>query len=344
MKRIFSFMAILALCANSAKAQQSWAIAVMDNEDESPVVMEYHGVAEKAENGTEYLRIVDDSYLFRKEAYNPVKLQYGYRWDDRQLFVYDFENNKETLAFDFNLKPDDSFTTFNGMEWKVVSVKDTLVNMSFCGQGKCVSKKLLDVKTLDGKVEDKWLEDFGSFMNHFMIRSLENVKCSQALWMEYEYGEYLAREISADPLFAHDSGWMDGHYGEEENDAYAKCMFRDGTVVFENVQWWWEHREYSLFWRDGDDIRMVYGWEMTPHVDGGVSALRRDVATFKGLPNPESGRYIIHVGEGEYATGISDASASVQHEGPACDIQGRRVWPQPASGVLIWNRKKVLMK
>ena len=38
------------------------------------------------------------------------------------------------------------------------------------------------------------------------------MKYSHTLWMEYDFGEYIAREINADPIYGHDSGWMDGHY------------------------------------------------------------------------------------------------------------------------------------
>ena len=126
------------------------------------------------------------------------------------MFVYDFEKQEETLAFDFNLSEGDHFTTYNDMEWEIESVKDTLVNISFCGKGDSVSKRLLTARTLDGKLTDKWLEDFGSFTNLFMISSMENVECSQTLWMEYAMGEYLEWEICTGPIFGHDTGWLDG--------------------------------------------------------------------------------------------------------------------------------------
>ena len=173
---------------------------------------------------------------------------------DRKLYIYDFENQEETLSLDFNLSKGERFTTFNGMEWVVESVGDTLVNMSHCGIGECVTKKLLKVKTLDGTRSDQWLEDFGSLSNHFMISSMEGVEISQTLWVEYDFGEYIAREINADPFFAHDSGWLDGAYGDSESGQYAKCTYENGRVAFESVQWWYEHRDYTCFYRDGDNI------------------------------------------------------------------------------------------
>ena len=277
-------------------------MAVIEQGKEVPIILEYHSVVEVAENGQEYHRIIDDSYRFRHEAYNPITLQYGYRWADKQMFIYDFEKQKETLGFDFSLSPGDHFTTFNGIEWTVEAAKDTLVNVSFCGLGESVPKRLLTVRTLDGKQSDQWLEDFGSFTNHFMINPVENFKYSQTLWMEYDMGEYLTREISSDPFFAHDSGWLDGLYDDETNQNYTTCIFENGNIIFENVQWWYDHRDYTCFYRDGDEIYQLYSWEMEPHIDGGSLALRKDVINFKDLPIPISGQYIIHIGDNEYST------------------------------------------
>ncbi len=165
-------------------AQQYWAMAVLEKGKESPTILEYHSYVETLENGTEYYRIYDHS--FRNGQYNHVKLQYGYRLADKQILVYDFESQEETLAFDFNLAVGEHFTTYNGVEWIVEEAKDTLVNTSFCGKGESVTKKLLTVRSLDGTLRDQWLEDFGSFTNHFMINSMDNVVFSQTLWMEYD--------------------------------------------------------------------------------------------------------------------------------------------------------------
>ena len=190
---------LLSLSSFELNAQHHWALAILQKGKEKPTIMEYHSVIETAENGIEYHRIFDDGYRFRNETYNPIKLQYGYRWADKQMYIYDYNNHKESLAFDFNLTSGDHFTSFNGLEWEIETVKDTLVNMSFQGKGDSVTKKLLTVKTLDGTLSDQWLEDFGSLSGHFMISSMEDVECSQTLWVEYAMGEYLAREISTGP-------------------------------------------------------------------------------------------------------------------------------------------------
>ena len=346
MKRLIQILSIslLSVCCIEVYAQQSWALAVLDKGNDKPIIMEYHSVAETVENGMEYYRIFDDRYRFRNEAYNPVKLQYGYRWADKQMFVYDFERQKETLAFDFNLAVGDYFTTFNGIEWVVEMVKDTLVNISFQGKGESVAKKIMTVRTLDGTRTDQWLEDFGSFTNHFMISSMENVECSQTLWMEYSIGEYLAREISTGPVYAHDSGWIDGAF-EAAVMPYTVCTFyNNGQLKIEDVQWWYEHRDYICFYRDGDNIQEVYRWELEPHIDLGNSALRRDVITFDGLPDPESGKYTVHFGNNVYTTSINSIKTSSQDCGYTYDLQGRIIGSNAAHGIYIREGKKVYAK
>ena len=335
-------------------SQNYWALAILEKWSEEPTIMQYHSEVETAENGIEYHRIIDDSSIFRHDKlYNPVQLQYGYRWVDKQLHIYDFEKQKETVAFDFNLSPGDHFTTFNGIEWTVEAAKDTLVNTSFCCQGEAVSKRLLTVKSSDGLLTDQWLEDFGSFTDIFMMNDLENIVCSQSLWMEYDYGEYLAREISAVPLFAHDTGWLDGSYDDPPvNEGYTNCYIEHGNVVFEDVQFWYAHRSYSLYYRNEDDIYNVYTWELEPLVDGGDLALIRDVVTFKGLPTPASGQYTIHIGNHEYiassvddiVTNTIDIVTNTQHEDHFYDLQGRRLDSKPTQGFYIRNGEKIYAK
>ena len=343
---LLSFIS-LELFAQSTIPQSNYhrcAMAVMEDNSDSPDIIGYYSELETAENGNKYYHIYNEgSLLHHGIYYNPIPLPYGYKLTDRRIYIYDYENHEETLAFDFCLDVGDHFTTFNGMEWVVESVKDTLVNIENDWRCITISKKLLTVKSLDGTLTDQWLEDFGSFTNHFMINSLDNVKYSQTLWMEYDYGEYLAREINADPLFAHDSGWMDGHYNpdEKETDVRTNCYFENDQVVFESFQCWWAHRDYSCFYRDGDDIYRVYWVELAPYVDGGTSTLLKDVATFQGLPAPASGKYTIHIGEEEYSTGVDNVRMSSPSKGGIYDLQGRKLLSQPSKGLYISDGQKI---
>lgn len=343
--KALAFIAIFLASFLQLNAQGWWTLAVMEDGWDRPAVKLYYGMSEKAADGTEYLRIYDKSIRVEDGTYPGVKLRYGYRTADRQIYVYDFETEKETLAFDFSLSPGDCFTTFNGVEWKVESARDTLMNITWRNLGPSVKKRLLTVKSADGKHTDQWLEDFGSFTNHLMIGGLEHLKCGQALWMDYDdSGDVFAREISADPFYAHDSGWLDAAAAGDEPDEFFKCEYKDGAVVFEDVRWAWEHRGYSCYWREGDDIYRIYSDELIPHIDGGDKALRSDVATFAGVPAPVSGAYTIHVNGNTYTTGIGGVGMTSQPAGHCYDLSGRRLKSQPENGTYIKDGKKTVAR
>ena len=330
----------MTLSASCAHAQHRWAMIVSTGDSDKPAVIEYHSEEETAKNGTTYSRIYDDGWRFRRESYSPLKLRYGYRLADKQMYVYDFESGKETLAFDFRLSVGDSFTTFNNMEWKIVGAKDTIVNRSFCGMGESVSKRLLTARTLDGRLTDRWLEDFGSFLGHFLIEPIGHNSFSQTLWMRYAMGEYLAREINEDPFFAHDSGWMERIYGKDQVSAYAQCRLENGSVVFENYKWAYEHRDYTCFYREGDSIYKIYNWEMEPHIDGGTPAMRKDEVVFMGMPSPTDGKYVVHIDEREYPTGIAIPNLNDNLKPETYDLQGRRQQEKSRRGVYIRDGRK----
>ena len=96
MKKTFQILVatLLSVVSSELYAQHHWAMAFAEKGQETPTIMEYHSTQETAENGIVYHRIFDDSFLIRGEAYNPVKLQYGYRWTDKKMFVYDFEKQE----------------------------------------------------------------------------------------------------------------------------------------------------------------------------------------------------------------------------------------------------------
>ena len=163
------------------------------------------------------------------------------------------------------------------------------------------------------------------------------------LWMENGMGEYLTREISTGPIYAHDSGWLDGAF-EASVMPYTVCTYTNGQLTIENVQLCYEHRDYICFYREGDDIYKIYSWELEPHVDFGNSALRRDAITFNGLPVPSSGKYTIYWNDKEYTTGIRNVNTSSQTKDRVYDLQGRRLWSQPAKGIYIMDGEKVYAK
>ena len=226
MKHLKSFFTVLLFAsAITMQAQNSWAMATIEEGRIWPSFTMFRCTAEKGANGTDYYRIYDWGFFIRKEYYNPTMLQYGYRVADKQIFVYDYDKNKECLAFDFTLAAGDRFITYNGMEWEVDAAVDTLVNLSYSSQTESCAKRLLRVHSVDGLYSDQWLEDFGSLANHLMIRPMSQNSWSQTLWMEYDYGYYLVRELSLDPLFTHDSGMPEDNHQHTHGTGHSEVTY-----------------------------------------------------------------------------------------------------------------------
>ncbi len=336
------------VCSSTAAWDNPWwRMAVMQNGDERPTLLLYSAVGDTTVNGNVYLRIEDDSYLPGQEADYPIRLPYGYRLADKKIYIYDFEHHKETVGFDFTLSVGDHFTTCNGMQWEVVDAKDTLVDISTRGIGGNISKRLLSVRTLDGKTTDQWLEDFGSFTNHLMIKSLDNVKISHMLWMMYGTGEFLALEISADPFYAHVSKWIDNDEDLDDgkvSDTFSAFSYGNGTLSLINKRVAYGHRFYSCFYRDGDDIYRVSSEEME-HPASCPLSLKIDTFNLTGVPVPASGAYTLHVDNGTYSTGIRPAIVSPKHtRHHIYDLQGRPLSGKPTWGVYIEDGKKYRAK
>lgn len=322
----------------------SWSMAVMQKGDKSPTFLTYTAEEDTTVNGFAYFCIVDNNQI---PGERPSQLPYGYRMANKKIYIYDFDSHEETVGFDFNLSVGDHFATYNGMQWEVLSAKDTLVNVSECGLGECVSKRLLSVQTLDGTMTDLWLEDFGSFANHFMIKSMETVVLSQTLWMDYGRGCYLAREISADPFYAHVSKWIEND--EEEDcsvgmyDVFSQYSYENGNLLLENDVMAYGHRFYSCFYRDGDDLYRVNFFEMGPDLECPLS-LKKDTFMFVGVPSPTSGKYTLHVDNDTYSTGVRPVVSS--SKAPHCiyDAQGRQLPAKPRRGLYIQDGVKCIAK
>lgn len=329
------FAAFQSVC--SIADNHVWCMAVMQNGEKEPTFLQYAGIQDTIVNGIAYYTIYDDNIIV---DYCSMRLPYGYKMADKKIYIYNYENHKEAIGFDFNLSVGDCFTTYNGMQWEIVSAKDTLVNVSVLGTGESVSKRLLSVRTLDGKTTDKWLEDFGSFNNHFMIKDLDNVEFSHTLWMEYEMGAYLAREISADPFYSHDSGWMKGDETDNEADEYEsfRVSYKDDSLTLVNDLWVYGRRFYSCFYRKGDDIYRISCQQMEPFLSCNVDH-KVDSFMFAGVPSPVSGYYTLHAGN-DYSTGICSPKASRQHAPGLFDIHGRQLPFKPRHGVYIMNGVK----
>ena len=290
--------ALLAANTHAMQAENTWAMATIDDATTSFTL--FHGMPEQAPNGIEYLRIYDESFkvyltFYDPRDYAPEKLPYGYRMSDKQIFIYDFDIDKERLAFDFRLSAGEHFQTYNGVEWEIEAVIDTIVNTSYLGQGEKCTKRLMKVRSVDGRYTDQWLEDFGSFANHFMILPMSSTGQTQTLWMEYDYGYYFVREISSDPFYAHDYGVHKDTLDPVDDYEDVKCTYKDGILVVEEERWHSPNREYTCFYRIGDDFYCAYVWELNPGTEIDIALFYKDTVYYTGVPAPQSGEYTMHL-------------------------------------------------
>ena len=332
------FVSVLLLAGTyTMQAQNSWAMATIEDGKDWPSVTWYICQPEKGANGIDYLRIYDKSHFIHREYRNPVKQQYGYRMADKQIFIYDFEKDEERLAFDFTLSAGDHFTTYNGIEWEVDAVMDTLVNISYKGEGESSTKRLLKVHSVNGRYSDQWLEDFGSFANHFMVLPMIESGQMHTLWMEYEYGHNLVREISSDPIYTHVTD-----YPDEINDGPTSydVTYNDGTLKVESMGMFSPNRSYSCYYRVGDGLYCVYVWIVSPGNGAAYVVWHHDIAYYYGLPEPQSGKYTIYSMD-EKPSGIvverTNNSGSSQTESPIYDLQGRKLTSKPTNGIYIFQ-------
>ncbi len=346
MKKIL-LLTFVVLASMAVHAQNSWAMVTIEEGETIPSFSEYHCEPDKGKNGMDYYRIYDEGFRISNAYYNPVKLRYGYRITDKHIYVYDFESEEECLAFDFTLSAGEHFRTYNGMEWEVEAAVDTLVNTSYLGNGAGSMKRLLKVCTTDGRYTDQWLEDFGSFANHFMILPMSDTKQTQTLWMEYEEGHYLVREISSDPLFTHVTAKPENTHELIDKAESVSCIFTDGTLIVEDERSHSPNRQYSCYYRIGDDLYRSYVWNLNPATDAAYVVWSKDVACYTGLPAPQSGHYTIHFRTEDILSGISgptNDSNSKYASSHINDLQGRRLTKKPTKGVYIQDGKKVVVR
>ena len=337
---ILFFSILLLTHCHTMQAESSWAMVTFEDGKDWPSVAEYHGWLEKGANGVDYLRIHDYKSMGN---YNPIKLRYGYRMSDKKIFVYDYDTDEERVAFDFTLSAGDHFRTYNGIEWEVDIATDTLVNISYKGEGESSTKRLLKVHSVDSCYSDQWLEDFGSFANHFMIQPMIPSGQMQTLWMEYELGCNLVRILSSDPFYTHDSGYPD--YGTErgnEQESYSS-IYSDGILRVEEVGWCSPNRVYSLYYRIDDELYRVYRWYISPATGAAINLWHHSISYFYGLPEPQSGKYTIHNRMDDRPNSIANPTNDTSNnltESSIYDMQGRKLVSKPAKGIYIQQRKK----
>lgn len=135
----------------------------------------------KAPNGTFYYRWWNSEVRFDipNGIYEPIDddfcnprdrkpLDWGYRFDDEKMYVYNFKTEEESVAYDFMLQPSEQFTTPDGICWEVVSRRTEVFESQFDYQTDYKNEHIvLDVQFLDGTMTDEWVQYIGSL--HYPI-------------------------------------------------------------------------------------------------------------------------------------------------------------------------------
>lgn len=347
MKKLYKIlMAILALSMpvciyaqgdSDGYTDFSWVIAFVGESDNDIDLYYCYSTAEVGANDKMYGRITYLTEINPFSAY--IKTSYGLRHENKCIYVYDYEKNTETLAFDFNLSVGDRFTTYNGMKWIVEEARDTLIKDPVYG-GSTIDamRRLLKVRSEDGMICDTWLEGFGSFKNHLMIVPMTAENIRETLW-QYDYDFYIAREISCDPIYTYDAGWLGGTFDEGDCRHDTTMVYNNGVLTIDVYVYRWPSRYYRCFFRDGNDIYSVKAWEFQPHIDYGNRMYYTDTFSFPGLPETDEG-YRVHWGNG-VVTGIKEvpADGAKRVEGGIYDLQGRKLPREPRKGIYIKDGK-----
>ncbi|MCM1312728.1 MAG: hypothetical protein NC206_03755 [Bacteroides sp.] len=313
-----------------------WAIASYNESLQEFSVLEYGPKQGVTINGKEFRCI---SWLWENIHDDECPLsRYGFAVYDKRVYLYDFETGEETLCMDYNLQKGEMFTTYNGEKWEVIETKDTLITE--LGHEK--EHKVLIVSNVgDGRV-DKWVEGAASFTNFLMIEKEQPGMTTHLLWTQSS-DSYITNEFSADPLFGHDTGWLQAEeWGEEKKETTLE--YKDGLLIIDDSYYSWPSRYYSCYLRKGDDIFCAYSIELQPHYDGGEYVLRNDVFYLKGLPEPASGSYNVHWGDKILSTGVRGVGADSPTTHTIFDLQGRKLNAAPAHGIYIEDGVKRLGK
>ena len=370
MKNEGIFKSILVVCilivTNTVRAQNQkfypsdeygtfqWAMATIEEGKSMPTLTWYICDPQKGANGVKYQRIYDASCHIDHIYQAPKTLPYGFRLADKSIYIYDFDSKEERLAFDFTLSVGDRFTTYNGIEWLVDAVGDTLVNLSYKEEGEPSSKRLLKVKSTNGQYTDTWLEDFGSLSNHFMILPLKEKQRTHTLWMQYDYGHNLVRIISDDPLYTHDNGYPEYDYNSRpypeyvDQPIYFYSTYANGMLEVAVRDDFSPNRLYYCLYRVGDDLYNAFHWSISPGTDlDGVKMRRQYEYCIPGLPAPQSGQYTINYDKREPSNETVIANTTADNSWstpPLYDLQGRKLQQKPSKGMYIQGGKKVLVK
>ena len=312
----------------------------------------------KASNGKYYYRWWNGSVLFDipNGIYDPIDddfcnpkdrepLDYGYRFDDGKMYVFNFKTEEEAVACDFTLQPGELFTTPDGISWEVVSRRTEVFESSFDYMTDYKNEHVvLGVQSTDGKLTDEWVENVGSM--NYPIQYWGRTDIERARTAFFNYGDQDDKLVyfpfSEDPIY--------GHYLEADPHPYAdyggdygvkNCNVQTvgDTLVVTVNRYHFFTRYYCYTYRDGDTC-YIRSFELGPYRDGGDTGSPSLSFAFPGVPSSDNYNVVFN-GE-TYSTSIETPRESNTSSPAIYDIQGRKLPEGVPYGIFIKGGKKYM--
>lgn len=282
------------------------------------------------------------------------------RQDGTKFFCYDTGTNSEHLLFDFGLEQGDTFAdTFNGEEYRVTDVRDTLANNR--------SLRLIELRNEEGK-RDVWMEGIGSVYTGIMRAN----DCYKQIYLLTSPRYDTDEDADGSDFFCY-CFYPNNQYVKTADMDFSEAKWEGGEI--ETDEDWEAYMEWSSAPTNlnaeflGDTLR-VWGWLRTSCALQPYAAcvLEGDNISFKTysladvdcfsnyniearISNFKKGTYQVQLYnktvELECMAGNPTSLRSQQILSSPTrlyDLQGRQLFDKPAQGIYIEGGKKKLVE
>ena len=288
-------------------------------------------------NGNIYEPVDDD--FFNPKDREP--LDFGYRFDDNKMYVYNFKTEEESVAYDFTLQTGEKFTTPDGICWEVVNHRTEVFESLFDGMTDYKNEHVvLSVQSLDGTMTDEWVQYIGALHHPIQNWGRTDIKQSHTAFYNFssEDGKLVYFNFAEDPIYgqyvAVDPS-PDANLPEYCAKDYTVTAGDDSLKVSINCYTWFT-RHYCYTYRDGNTFD-IHSLELGPKQDGG------DGSPSFGLTFPWASSFdnfnVIYNGETLPASTDMPKATNKTHQN--FDLSGRHI-TQPTKGVYIQQGRKVV--
>ena len=306
----------------------------------------------KAPNGVYYYRWWNGEVRFRTPngIYEPVDddfcnpkdrepLDYGYRFEDGKMYVYNFKTEKEAVAYDFTLQPGEQFTTPDGVCWEVVNRKTEVFESDFEGQTDYRNEHVvLSVRSSDGKMTDEWVENIGPI--RFPIQNWGRTDIISSHTAFFNFGDQKDKLVyfpfAEDPIYGQ---YVNVEPSPDANEYGARNFMVSAGENSLNVSincYTWFTRHYCYTYRN-DKTFDIHSFELGPKRDGGAGSPSFGL-TFPDAPSFDNYNVTYN---GETLTTAIGAPQEPSNIKFPYDLNGRRT-DKPTKGIYIQNGRKVV--